>query len=440
MSKFLGLDVSTQSLTALVLDLEHGDLLRHSLNYDQALPHYGTVNGVRPDPDPNVARADPLMWAEALDLALAWLNAQGLSSKIRGISVSAQQHGSVYLNQGAAKALAGLDPQKALAAQLRGCFSRPHSPIWMDTSTGPECREIDQALGGGRAAAKLTGSAATERFAGPQIRRFHKRCPERYAQTAHIALISSFITSLLLGRIAPLDGGDGLGMNLADAGRWEWSEAAMGACAPGLAVRLPRLLRGDQIVGPVSPYFQKRHGLAPGCQVSVGTGDNPASLAGLGLVGDERTRAISLGTSDTYFGYSAEYMTGPRSYGHIFGAADGGYMFLLCFKNGSLARDEIRRQHGLSWERFSQILLESRPGNQGGIMLPWFAPEITPMVPEPGAVRYGGLDPADPVGNVRAVAEAQIMSMYLHSGLGRVTAQGDHGHCGRGRPTGVCLA
>jgi sugar (pentulose or hexulose) kinase len=90
-------------------------------------------------------------------------------------------------------------------------------------------------------------------------------------------------------------------------------------------------------------------------------------------------------------------------------------MFLLCFKNGSLARKQVRDAYGLDWGEFSRILLETAPGNAGRILLPYFQPEITPLVLEPGVSRYGGLAPEDAEGNIRAVAEAQIMSIYLHS-------------------------
>ena len=90
-------------------------------------------------------------------------------------------------------------------------------------------------------------------------------------------------------------------------------------------------------------------------------------------------------------------------------------MFLLCFKNGSLARERVRDRYGLDWQGFSDILTETPPGNRGRIMLPYFISEITPVVLEPGAVRFGGLDAEDSAGNVRAVAEAQVMSMALHS-------------------------
>jgi sugar (pentulose or hexulose) kinase len=49
-------------------------------------------------------------------------------------------------------------------------------------------------------------------------------------------------------------------------------------------------------------------------------------------------------------------------------------------------------------------------------MLPYFLPEITPLVLEPRVWRFGGLREDDVPGNVRAVAEAQALAMYVHSG------------------------
>jgi len=94
----------------------------------------------------------------------------------------------------------------------------------MDSSANAECREITESLGGDLAVAQLTGSRATERLTGPQVRKFSKENPKAYADTVHIALISSFATSLLIGKIAPIDGGDGYGTNLADIRRARWSD------------------------------------------------------------------------------------------------------------------------------------------------------------------------------------------------------------------------
>ncbi|MCP4693511.1 MAG: carbohydrate kinase [Desulfobacterales bacterium] len=412
---FLGLDSSTQSLTAVAIDPSSGEMFRHAINFDERYPNYKTSGGVIVGEAPGEVHSDPLMWIEALDDMLNWLKENALAPRVRAVSVSAQQHGSVYLNGKAAPALSGLNPAFPLKKQLEGVFSRATSPVWMDSSTTRECREITEALGGDLSVAALTGSVATERFVGPQIRKFWKTDPDGFRETVHIALISSFITSLLTGRFAPLDLGDGLGTNLADVRSGEWSPDALKAAAPIPMDMLPELVKKDVVVGEASRYIRERYAFRPGTKIVVGSGDNPCSLVGLGLVEDEDARAVSLGTSDTYFGYMPATRDVERSEGHIFGAADGGRMFLLCFKNGSLAREKIRNRHRLSWSDFSEILLTTPPGNGGRIMLPYFSPEITPVTPGPGVHRFGGLAEDDAKGNVRAMAEAQIMSMYSHS-------------------------
>ncbi|MEJ2727493.1 MAG: FGGY family carbohydrate kinase [Deltaproteobacteria bacterium] len=413
---YLGLDLSTQSLTAVVIDPLNKTLQKHAINFDSSYPDYQTSGGVISGDAPGEVHADPQMWLEALDDMLAWLKQKKLAPKISGIGVSAQQHGSVYLNQDAAAAFSNLDPSLSLPAQSRKIFARPTCPVWMDSSTHNQCWEITAALGGDGKVAALTGSAATERFAGPQIRKFWQQHPGDYKKTAHITLISAFISAFLIGRTAPLDAGDGYGMNLADIHSGTWSPAAMAATAPGLEKRLPELLTRDTVLDKVSHYLVEKYGFRPDTEVIVGSGDNPCSLVGLGLIGQADIHAISLGTSDTYFGYLPQLTDQKRSTGHVFGTADGNAMFLICFKNGSLAREQIKNRFGLSWDEFSEILLRTGAGNQGRIMLPYFLPEITPLVLKPTVARFGGLTADDAAASVRAVAEAQVMAMYLHSG------------------------
>ena len=100
--------------------------------------------------------------------------------------------------------------------------------------------------------------------------------------------------------------------------------------------------------------------------------------------------------------------------GHVFASPTGAYMGMSVFKNGSLARERVRDTYGMDWAAFSAALARTPAGNRGATMLPWFDPEITPLVLEPGVRRYG-LEPADVEANVRAVVEAQMMSLALHS-------------------------
>jgi xylulokinase len=416
MSLYLGLDSSTQSLSAIVLEVD-GDRRRvafeASIAFDEAFPRYGTRHGVLPSDDPTTATSPPLVWVEALELMMRRIKQSGLDLRqVAAISGSAQQHGSVYLNDRATAGLANFDPSRPLAEQVKPLLSREVSPIWMDSSTSAECAEIENAVGGDRTLAERTGSRAFERFTAAQIRKFSKREPDPYASTDRIHLVSSFLASLLIGRHAPLDPGDGSGMNLMDLASCQWWQPVVDSTAPNLASKLPPIARASTSIGTLSSYWQVRFGLPPATVVTW-SGDNPCSLVGVGLVREGRL-AISLGTSDTVFGLMREPRVDRSGTGHVFGAPTGDYMGLTCFKNGSLARERIRDEFGLSWATFAETLRRTPPGNGGRIMLPWFEPEITPTVLTAGAQRYG-LDPGDADGNVRAVIEAQQMTMALHS-------------------------
>src|SRR4030095_3806329 len=100
----------------------------------------------------------------------------------------------------------------------------PHKarPIWMDSTTTDECKEITAGVGSELLLARRTGSRAFERFTGPQIRKFFKCSPSAYENTDRIHLVSSFLASVLAGRHAPVEPGDASGMNLMDLGARNW--------------------------------------------------------------------------------------------------------------------------------------------------------------------------------------------------------------------------
>jgi len=409
---FLGLDCSTQSLTGIITD-STSIIYERSINFDKNLPQYNTTNGVIILDDEKVVHSSPLMWVEALELLLYNIQNHISIKNIKAISGSGQQHGTVYLNNKFELALQALNPKKPIINKLKGSFSRETSPIWMDSSTSIQCEEIRNTLGGLKETIKITGSNTFERFSGPQIRKFYQENLERYRQTSIIHLVSSFMATILLGQNAPIDYGDGAGMNLMNIKTKQWDKKALDATAPNLIQKLPPLTDSSNIIGKISPYFIKKYGFDPNTLLVAWSGDNPNSLIGVGLI-DKGKAAISLGTSDTYFGYmeSLSYDLGGES--HVFGAPTGDYMSLICYKNGSLAREKIKQKFNLDWVKFSEILKNTPPGNYGKIMLPYFFPEIVPLVLTPKVYRFG-FDDRDLDGNVRAIIEAQFLSMRLHS-------------------------
>jgi xylulokinase len=131
------------------------------------------------------------------------------------------------------------------------------------------------------------------------------------------------------------------------------------------------------------------------------------------------TAVISLGTSDTVFAAMRQPKTDPRGFGHVFGNPLGGFMCLICFSNGSLAREAVAKKVGLDWPAFERaIVSESKPGNGGDLMMPFFVPEITPRVLAPAVRLFGGdkfVGWRAPAKAARAVVEAQALSMQRHS-------------------------
>ena len=71
MSYALGLDSSTQSCSAIVIDTQAGSIVAEaSVNFGERLPHYNAPNGFIPDGANGEVHSDPRMWLDALELVL----------------------------------------------------------------------------------------------------------------------------------------------------------------------------------------------------------------------------------------------------------------------------------------------------------------------------------------------------------------------------------
>ncbi|KAK9703863.1 FGGY family of carbohydrate kinase [Popillia japonica] len=292
---------SCVSLKAVIVDNDLRIIHQASVVFDTDLPEFRTHGGVvQSRMTPTIATVPTLLWVKSLDILMDRLLVAGVDfSKIAAISGTAQQHGSVYWQNGADDKLRHLDAGQFLHQQLSTYFSITNSPIWMDSSTTKECRELEESVGGPEELAKITGSRAYERFTGPQIAKIYQTKPELYLNTERISLISSFLCSLFLGKIAPIDVSDGSGMNLMDIKSKTWHQSLLNTVAPDLAGKLGDIVPSYANLGPVCSYFTDRWTFNPECKIIAFTGDNPASLIGMGLT--EGWIAVSLGTSDTLF-------------------------------------------------------------------------------------------------------------------------------------------
>ena len=401
--KSLGIDSSTQGVKAVVYDADADKVVASAnVNYCRDLPEFGSQEGFLPNADLRIRRANPEMWVRGLELVLKRLKESGAPmGEVSAVGGCAQQHATVFLSENGVEGVKGGEVASSW-------FSRKTSPIWMDSSTGDEVAALDARFG--NVLRDRTGSPAIERFAAAQIIKFVREEPESYAHTVRIHLLSSFLTSLLAGEDAPVDIGDGAGMNLLNLKTLEWDRDICDFVAPDLAAKMPRIHRPGNAPLRLSARFAE-FGLRPGIPVAPFTGDNPASLVGCGAE-KPGCAVISLGTSDTFFAAMPEFRTDPDGFGHVFGNPCGGFMSLSCFKNGSLARDRVRRECGVDWRFFDETAFDlTAPGNDGKRAFPYFETEITPKHDATGIEANFDWTTATAETKIRAIVEGQIANI-----------------------------
>ncbi|KAG5180776.1 hypothetical protein JKP88DRAFT_349367 [Tribonema minus] len=426
-----------------------------SVNFEQDLPQYNTQQGMHISdavvPGDNAIVTSPVsMWLDGLDMALMRLktcaDAAPHLPDIAGISVSGQQHGTVYWRVGASyhlQQLAHASPRLTLTEALAGCFARRDCPIWADSSTVEQCAALEAALGGAAALAAATGSAAYPRFSGNQIARVAARESRAWGQCERVSLVSSFVACALTGAYAPIDRSDAAGMNLMDIATREWHAGAVAATrAEGLAAKLGPLVDSHAVVGTLNEFFASKYGLPRGCPVVAGSGDNPCSMAAMGLTGEGGEEiAVSLGTSDTVMGVTHAAVI-PQPEGHVMvSALDPAASFaMLVYKNGGVTRQRMRDEHaGGDWAAFEELLAGSPPGNDGVMGLFLDLPEITPQVERVGRFFASAAAPSSILTETtslsaatfaRALVEGRFLSMrarLTRMGIGpaqRVLAMG----------------
>ena len=440
---YLGFDLSTQQLkgVAVTPDLKVQHLAKFDFDADQVgFPiHKGVItNEAEHEVYPPIA-----LWLQALDALLTRLQATGLDfSRVRGISGAGQQHGSVYWSAEGERDLARLDPTKTLAANLVHAFSHPYSPNWQDASSQSECDAFDGLLGSEEELANRTGSKAHHRFTGPQILRFQNKHHTAYERTSRISLVSSFLASIFLGKVAPIDISDVCGMNLWDIKAGAWDEQLLALAAGGdepakqvLKAKLGAVPEdGGKCLGPISPYFVTRYGFSKNCAILPFTGDNPATILALPL--RSMDAMVSLGTSTTFLMSTPKYAPDPAVHFFNHPTTAGLYMFMLCYKNGGLAREQVRDRisgtPGSTWGKFDKTATEtpilgqkdSKDVMRLGLYFP--RPEIVPNV-KAGEWRFF-YDPVSkelmqpkrdqwksPRHDARAIVESQLLSLRLRS-------------------------
>ena len=354
-----GVDSSTQSVKIVVRDAQTGELIREA-----RASH------------PDGTEIAPSKWLSALNES-----SSGLFDGVQAISIGAQQHGMVVVDQ---------NKQVVRDALL-----------WNDTRSALDATDLVNELGGADKWADAVGSVPVASFTVTKLRWLAKNEPNNAAKVNGVMLPHDWLSWQLMGTPDEFitDRGDASGTGYWSPNTNEYRKDLL-KLALGKEVQLPRVAKPNEIIGQTTS----------GISVAPGTGDNMAAALGLGAsTGDI---VISLGTSGTAYTVSANPTN--DSSGIIAGFADatGNYLPLACTLNAARVINAGASALNVSLDQFAELALSAKPGSEGLVLLPFLDGERTPNLPTAKGSMHGltrnNLTPAN---FARACIEGMLCSL-----------------------------
>jgi xylulokinase len=351
MPYFMGIDISTTSAKAIIID-ETG-----------AVKAIGSTAQAISQPYPLWSEQNPQDWWEGMVNSIrTTLNEANLTGDdIAAIGLTGQMHGLVMLDKS-------------------GEVLRP-AILWNDQRTQKQCDEMTQVVGFSRLI-ELTGNLALTGFTAPKILWVKENEPDIYAKCAQILLPKDYIRYKLTGTYAT-DLAGAAGTSLLNVANRQWSDEVLKI----LAIPhewLPPVHEGTAITGEISAETAALTGLSAGTAVVGGGGDQAAGAVGMGCVTPDKI-GVTVGTSGVVFAPLDSYAYEPEGRLHAFCHAVPNrwhFMGVMLSAAGSLQwyHDTIAPDSS-----FDDLLAETvaiPAGSEGLFFLPYLTGERTPH-PDP---------------------------------------------------------
>ena len=354
-----GVDSSTQSVKIVVRDAETGELVRES-------------RGTHPD----ATEISPSKWLSELTNST-----QGLLDDVEAISIGAQQHGMVVID----------DNKQVVRDAL----------LWNDTRSASAATDLINELGGPNKWADAVGSVPVASFTVTKLRWLANNEPDNAKKVSGVMLPHDWLTWQLMGTPDEYvtDRGDASGTGYWSPQTNEYRKDLL-KLALGKEVQLPRVASPNEIIGQTTT----------GISVAPGTGDNMAAALGLGAATGDIV--ISLGTSGTAYTVSANPTNDASGIIAGFADATGNYLPLACTLNAARVINAGAAVLNVSLDQFADLALTAKPGADGLVLLPFLDGERTPNLPNAKGSMHGltrsNLTPAN---FARACIEGMLCSL-----------------------------
>ncbi len=281
---FLGIDLGTSSVKAVVLDRDHRLVASSSAPLSLDAPR------------PLWREQHPDQWWRACEAAVgAALQELRRGGRHRGeieaIGLTGQMHGATLLDG-------------------RGEVLRP-AILWNDGRAAAECLELEQAVPHSR---QITGNLMMPGFTAPKLLWVAKHEPALFDRVRKVLLPKDWLRWRLTGSYAT-DMSDASGTLWLDVGRRQWNPELLAACGLS-AAHMPGLHEGPEVTGTLLPEVARRWGLRQ-VPLVAGASDNAAGALGAGVV-NPGDAMVSLGTSGVVFVATGSFVANPRQAVHSF--------------------------------------------------------------------------------------------------------------------------
>lgn len=358
MAVYLGIDIGTSGTKTLAIRADGRILASATIEYPLS------------SPQPGWSEQDPADWWQATIKSVRKVLKDGQikPASVRGIGLSGQMHGSVFLDR----------QHEVIRPAL----------LWNDQRTAAECAEIESRAGGRAALIRMVSNPALTGFTAPKLLWLRNHEPRHYDRTVQLLLPKDYVRFRLTGEFAT-EVSDASGTLLLDVNKRKWCSRLLTKLDIDRSL-LPPVYESEEVSGELTAAAAKLLGLPAGVPVVGGGGDQAAGAVGNGIV---KRGAISatMGTSGVVFAHADEVQTDKQGRVHTFCHAVRGkwhVMGVVLSAGGSLqwyrnqlCQQEIRQARKLKVDPYELITAEAESapaGSEGLYFLPYLTGERTP--------------------------------------------------------------
>jgi xylulokinase len=363
MTSFLGIDIGTSSIKAVLVDERQAILADASTPIDVLRPY------------PLWSEQDPEAWWQATLSAVGRLREAAPEAwrGLRSIGLSGQQHGATLLG--------------AKGEVLRPCI------LWNDGRSQAECAELTARVPD---FTERAGNIAMPGFTAPKLLWIAKHEPEVFAATKMVLLPKDYIRYRLSGAYVS-EMSDSAGTLWMDIPARRWDYTLLAACGLNEA-QMPRLVEGSEVSAMLSLEIASVWGLGDRqIPIAGGGGDNACSAVGIGATGGG-DGFLSLGTSGVIFAATDKPVALPERALHGFcHALPGRWHGMVVVLSAALALDWIAGLTGNRGDiagflaRAESFATDETRRAHAPVFLPYLTGERTPHNDPLATAHFAGL-------------------------------------------------